>query len=143
MHWAHTITAANNYSIGLIIIAYYAKGARLIRVGTAVGRSASQIQTYSSVTRPKSSIHAEPRTKQHSTTWPSPPHAPDVQGSKTERERQLCSPQLCPRQGPSLALAPPSLSHPCFPGEERQLHPSLSKEGGGEVQGWTCGVEVG
>lgn len=99
MHWAHANTAANNYSISLITIAYYTKGARLIRVGTPVGRSASQIQTYSSVARPKSGNHAAPRTKQHSTTWPSPPHAPDVQ--KKKDERQLCTLQLCPKHAGS------------------------------------------
>ncbi len=143
MHWAHANTAANNYSIGLITIAYYTKGARLIRVGTAVGRSASQIQTYSSVARPKSGNHAEPRTKQHSTTWPSPPTHQMCRERKTERERererQLCSSQLCPRQaggqGPSLDPAPPTLPPPCLPGEERQLRPRRSKEGRGGEDG--------
>lgn len=134
MHWAHANAAANNYAIGLITIASYSKGARLIRVGTAVGRSASQIQTYSSVARPKSGVQAEPRTKQHSTTWPSPPTHQMCRERKRGRERQLCSSQLCPRQagpipGPvSPSLPPLSASIP--PSLEKQLHPGLGEGGG-------------
>lgn len=135
MHWAHANTAANNYSISLITIAYYTKGARLIRVGTPVGRSASQIQTYSSVARPKSGNHAAPRTKQHSTTWPSPPTHQMCRERKTRDSSVLhsCVPS---RQGPPMAPAPQTLSLSLSPRKVEAASGWMEMRRGGKMDMW-------
>lgn len=125
MHWAHAITAANNYSVGLITLLTTPKSHPLIHAGTAVGRSASQIQTYSSAARPKSDIPAKPRTKTTQHNMALSPHAPDVQRQKDRKGETALFFTAVSHAQPHLYSRLPKVSPFVSPREERQHHPRL------------------
>lgn len=78
MHWAHANTAANNYSVGLITVAYKEPGSSVWVQQWADPHFKSKPTP--AEPGPKCGNHAEPRTKQHNMAQS--PHAPDVQRKK-------------------------------------------------------------
>ena len=72
-------------------------------------------------------------------------HAPDVE-RKTDRVRTAALLYAAVSQAGVRAGSIPgpgvhSSRLPSLPGEDRQLQPSLSNSGGGEVKRWACGVK--
>lgn len=109
MHWAHANTAvANNYSIGLITIAYKKPGSSLWVQQWAVLHF--EIQTYFSRGRGQNAA-ATLSQGQNSITWPSPPTHQMCRERRGERDSSVLRSCVPGKQGPSLALAstpPPS-----------------------------------